>query len=217
MARPPALAQQREREWRLLSAIQDLPWAPVNVLHLYLKNVTHRQFRDMRARARALRQVESAQVRDRGRPGPLRFGLTGRGAAALGVAYRPAAWRNLFLETRRLDPAYWLLSILAAQHKAIWAVAPFEVEAEAVRRVYEQPLKEPLRTPPKKRPLPGFTAELLTCVRVADQAYVNVLVLVDPGMIRVDWFESTLRSLQAWRRRPEFQGPGSATTCLDSA
>lgn len=205
MGGQPDSALQAARERQLLEAIQDIPWVPASILNLYLKIVTRRQFRDMYCRALSARLIERARVPSGGRREPPRFGLTGKGAAALGAVYRPAWWRSLLLRTRRLDPAYWLLSILAAQHKALWAMAPFVVGEKAVQRIYDRPLKEPPTTPSKKPRPRGFAVELLTCVQVGEQAYVNVLAAVDPGGIRLEWFRNTILSLQAWRRRPEFK------------
>lgn len=202
--RPEDVAAKEQHQLALLRAISDLPWAEARLLQAYSHLPTY-PFQSAVRALLASNQIERADIPTRERRAPQRYGLAPLGAARLGLRFAPALWRTTLLAALRYEPARLLLVKFLQTAEVLWVLSPFTLPAEAVR-AERSSMASGRPLPANAKPYRPVAMELLACLRLSCERYLNVVVLVDPGGISLEPLRESLRSLAAWGRRAEFRG-----------
>ena len=198
------LIDDRERLTMLLQAICAHPWARTDLLQSQ-SGLRQGEFEETVWLASRYRLITPATIRGLGHT-PARYGPTRAGSERVGMLHSEQQLHKTRLAALKLDYARSLLNKWFAQPGTVWAMSPFVLPARALR---PGGVHKTGSHGYAGQPYRALHIEGLACVRFTATDYRNVAVIVDSGNLRPEWLRQQLRSVHAWRRRPEFLREGN--------
>jgi hypothetical protein len=185
-----------------LHAVADHPWAGPGLIQSY-SGLREREFASV-AQPLALERglVERVALPAEGRA-PRRFGLTPTGAAKLGLNFLGSFLRDALLRALNLDVARFLLTEWIAEVEMIWSLSPYTIPATCLRQGKGGTVKK--MDAYADAAYRSLRLDGVACIKFGPHEFLNAVILVDPGNLKVDWLFHQFRSISAWQRRPEFK------------
>jgi hypothetical protein len=185
-----------------LKAVGDHPWADVRLIQS-CTGLSEWEMKAASSLALERRLVERVERPSTGRP-PRRFGLTPTGAV-VGQTLTRGFLSDTLLGALRLDLARSLLTRWIGELVVVWSLSPYALPARKLIPMTDK-TDDDVAALRKAQPYRSLRLDGLACLKFGEREYLNAALVVDPGDIKLDWFDQQFRSAYAWSRRADFYG-----------
>ncbi len=186
-----------------LKAAMDHPWADVRLIQS-CTGLSEWETKATYSLALKRGLVERAEIPATRQP-PRRFGPTPAGSAAVGQKVTRGFLSDTLLSALKLDRARSLLTGWISELVIVWSLSPFTLPARKLKPMTHKADGDD-EVLWREAAYRSLRLDGLACLKFGEADYLNVALVVDPGDIKLDWFDQQFRSAYAWSRRAEFYG-----------